>query len=545
MDPNRWRQVNQLFHLALEREAGEREAFLDTACANDPDLKSEVVSLIAHHERTTGFLETSAGMRDDDARVTARESLSGRSLGPYLVKKKLGEGGMGVVYQAEDTRLGRLVAIKALAPRFTGDGERRERLRREARAAAALSHPGIATVYALEEFEGQLYIVTEYVEGETLRDEIGRGAILSDRLMETALALAQALAAAHARGVVHRDLKPENVVRTSSGAVKILDFGLARFQDAAETTGARLTETGTILGTPGYMSPEQLRGAEVDFRTDIFSFGVLLYELASGVHPFAGSDTPSTIVRVLETEPVDIERLRPALPPGLGSIITRCLRKNRAERYGSTNDLVADLEGVGRSRGPQRGSRAGAASEAGERVAQAAEASSGTTRQDKPSAMWWWQFHQVTVGLLYYLMLYPVWLVRGSIERLGRSAGLAGADYLGLALFFAAVVGVAVASNLRLHLWFTSHNYPAQLNAQRGRSAWWIRRADFVFCGALFVGALSIARAEPALATLVIAVGIGAVVSFAVIEPATARAAFRRSRVRSTPRSTPRKSPPT
>lgn len=532
MDPDRWRQINQLFHAALEREAGEREAFLDTVCANDPDLKAEVVSLIAHHERTTGFLETPAGMHENDARSSARESLSGRRLGPYLVKKKIGEGGMGVVYQAEDTRLGRSVAIKALAPRFTGDGERRERLRREARAAAALSHPGIATVYALEEFDGQLYIVSEYVEGETLREEIGKGLIAPDRLAETALAIAQALAAAHARGVVHRDLKPENVIRTPTGAVKILDFGLARLQDTAEPAGARLTETGTILGTPGYMSPEQLRGADVDFRTDIFSFGVLLYELGSGVHPFSGSDTASIIVRVLEREPVEFERLRPASPPGVGAIITRCLRKNREERYRSTNDLLADLEALGRS------------PEIGQRVGPATARSSGPTRPEPAPAVWWWQFHQVTVGLLYYLMLYPMWLVRGAIEQLGPSAGLSGADSLGLALFFTALAGVGVASNLRLHLWFTSRYYSAELTAQRSRSAPWIRRADVVFSGALVVGALSIARAHAALATLLVAVGIGAAVSFTVIEPATTRAAFRRSRARSTPRSTPRKSPP-
>ena len=310
---------------------------------------------------------------------------AGRRLGPYRIIRKLGEGGMGVVHLAEDTRLGRRVAIKALPPRFTRDERRRRRLRREARAAASLTHPGIATVHALEEFDGALCIVSEYVAGETLRQELAAGPLPPADLLDTAIAIARALAAAHEGNVLHRDLKPENVIRVrdtgiEDAGVKIVDFGLARFGDpeAAAASATQLTAPGAMLGTPGYMAPEQIRGEPVDFRADIFAFGVLLFELATGSHPFTSATPVSTVARVLEATPPDLRQLAPACPAALAAVIRRCLQKDPAQRYAATRELVDDLAGARRtpaespaalrnggaasgSHDPQRGQRPGPA----------------------------------------------------------------------------------------------------------------------------------------------------------------------------------------
>ena len=377
MDPERWQRVGELFHRALEHGAGERPRFLDDACGGDAAMRAEVESLLAHHEGSAPpvvptppegpsppVVPTPPEGRAADGEAGGGEALEGRQLGPYRIVRKLGEGGMGVVHLAEDTRLGRLVAIKALPPRFTGDERRRRRLRREARAAASLAHPGIATIYALEEFDGALCIVSEYVAGETLREELAGGPLPPADVLDTALAIARALAAAHEGNVLHRDLKPENVIRTrETGAgdagIKLVDFGLARFDDpqAGTASATQLTAPGAMLGTPGYMAPEQIRGEQVDARADIFGFGVLLFELASGSHPFT-SDTPmSTVARVLEATPPDPRELAPACPPAVAAIVRRCLRKDPGQRYGETRELVADLERARRNpaESPARG----------------------------------------------------------------------------------------------------------------------------------------------------------------------------------------------
>ena len=264
VDPERWHRLSDIFHKALEEKPERRDTFLEEACGGDAALRDEVASLLAHHDQTNEVIDTSTHLVDAELpEADPAESLVGQPLHQYSVTKKLGEGGMGVVYLADDTRLGRQVAIKALSHQFTQNTERRERLRREARAAAALSHPGIATVYALEEFGDSLYIVSEYVRGQTLRDEVETGPLSGRPLLDTGIEIVRALAVAHQHGVIHRDLKPENVIRTDEGSIKILDFGLARMQPpqggwAASRT--RLTEPGALLGTPGYMPPEQLSG---------------------------------------------------------------------------------------------------------------------------------------------------------------------------------------------------------------------------------------------------------------------------------------------
>ena len=308
-----------------------------------------MLSLLSSHERAETFIEQPAVNADALMAAAGADPLVGQRLGHYQIRRLLGEGGMGIVYLADDTRLGREVALKAVRAQFADDPARRARLEREAQAAAALTHPGIATVYALEEFDGRLFISSEYVAGETLRTELGRGPLSGTRLLETAIGIAQPLAAAHARGVVHRDLKPENVIRTPEGAIKILDFGLARLQDRQSRDQA-ITTQGTLLGTPAYMSPEQIRATDVDFRSDLFSFGIVVYELATGVNPFTGGDPASTIARILEVEPARLAERVPvssANTAGLGAltrVVTTCLQKDRNARYRSTRELEAALD---------------------------------------------------------------------------------------------------------------------------------------------------------------------------------------------------------
>ena len=421
---------------------------------------------------------------------------------------------MGVVYLADDTRLGRQVALKALGASFAKNDERRERLRREARAAAGLSHPGIATVYALEEFDDSLYIVSEYVPGKTLRDEVATGPLPVKALLTTAVEIARALAAAHHQAVVHRDLKPENVIRTGEGRVKVLDFGLAYVGNAGDTTSTtRLTEPGSVLGTPGYISPEQLRGINVDFRTDLFSFGVLLYELTSGAHPFTSSNPASTIARVLEAEPPDVKELSPDCPPQLEQVIRRCLQKEPTQRYASTTELVEALELLRRD-----------VADTPSRPASATVKREPPAAKSKLSPLWWWQFHQVVVGLVYYLTLIPMWTVRKEVPEWGAL------------LFFSTVAVVGVAATLRFHLWFTSRFTRAELAAQRDRVFWITRIADCVFV-LLHLGAgAAMANSEVALTALLVGIAVGSFIAFLVIEPATTRAAFKRSKSKSSRR---------
>jgi eukaryotic-like serine/threonine-protein kinase len=503
-----WRRINDLFHRALEQPADRRRAFLDESCGGDEALRDEVASLLASHERAADFIEEPAQtILDTGAHRGHDEALVGRQVGQYRIERVLGEGGMGVVYLAEDVRLGRTVALKALAPKYVTDPARRERLRREARAAAALTHPGIATVYALEEFDDQIFIAGEYVPGETLREELARGPLSALRTIETALGVARALSAAHDRGIVHRDLKPENIVRTGSGEVKILDFGLARFRDSPAAL-AHLTDDGMILGTPAYMSPEQIRGTTVDGRSDLFSLGIVLYELVSGVHPFAGSDPASTIARILEAEPARLGDLPPATrwnPTVLGELedaVTTCLRKLPERRYPSAHDLVEALE---RTRADIAGTVSGARVQPGP--------ATGTAHD----ARWWWQFHQAAAAGAYVGLLIPLWLAR---VALGGPAGLA--------LFVVGLAAAIVAAVLRLHLWFLVRLDAAEWRRSPSRRL--IRAGDAVFVAALLLGGIAVPAltTSNALGLVLIASAVAVFLAFAIIEPATARAAFGR-----------------
>lgn len=523
MDAERWRRVNDLFHAALERDPGGRDDFLAEACAGDEALLAEVSSLLQLRSGP-GVVDRPAVEADPGLLSAAGDPLIGRRLGPYEVTALLGRGGMGVVYLGHDTRLRRPVAIKALSPAFTHDDRMRARLRREAMAAAALSHPGVATVFALEEFEAQLYLVQEFVPGRTLRAEMkGRGGRMAvAEVVGVALDVARALAAAHAHGVLHRDLKPENVLRTPDGGIKVVDFGLARFEPGAGGGDAEtLTRTGVMLGTPAYMAPEALRGDPVDARADQFSFGVLLYELLTGEHPFGGAGDVGTVARILEAEPPG--PAGPERPPALVRVVTTCLAKAPRDRYRTTAALVSALETV-------RDAAAAGAVESGAAGAAAASApgrpSPGASLPSPPPApagragnagapRWWWQFHQAAVSAAYALMLYPLWRAREWLPA-----------PWGLAAFLTAAVVVGAAVNLRLHLWFTARVYPAQLAARRRASAVWRRLLDSAFAVLLLSVAAAAAPGRPRWAAFFIVVAISSALSARVMEPATTRAAF-------------------
>ncbi len=429
----------------------------------------------------------------------AADPLVGQQLGHYRIEARIGHGGMGVVYLASDSRLGRAVAIKALAPHLTAGEERRKRLWREARAAAALSHPGIATIYAIEEFDGSVYLVSEYIRGRTLREELADGPLAPAHVISTAIAIGHALVAAHEHGVVHRDLKPDNIIRTDDGRVKILDFGLALLPDSSDARDARLTQSGAILGTPAYMAPEQLRGRTVDARADQFALGLVMYELATGHHPFAGDDMASMMAHLLQIDGAAIASRLPGSEM-LRSIVARCLAKDPADRYPSSRDLVRALEA--------------AASSAA--TTPAARDSNSAVRANAVPPLWWWRFHQMASIALYVAMLWPIWLVRAWLPD-GWSA----------VTFFAAVVAVAAATTLRMHLWFTSRVYPSEWAEQRERASPWIRLADVFFVALLMLSAIAITASHAGIAAVFAGVGIAVLVAFTIIEPATTRVAFR------------------
>jgi serine/threonine protein kinase len=351
MTPERWEQVGQLYQAALDLQPGERTSFLRRACGEDKSLCREVESLLAAKEEAGDFL--AAGAIDDAAKALAEEksfSPVGKRLGHYQVLSLLGTGGMGEVYLAQDTKLDRAVALKILPAEFATDRRRMRRFEQEARSAAALNHSHIAHVYEIGESEGKHFISMEYIEGETLRDKIHRGKLPLPKVLKYLAQVAGGLAKAHERGIVHRDLKPENIMITRDGEAKILDFGLAKLALLDATTDAQAhaesmvtTNPGVVMGTVQYMSPEQARGLEVDARTDIWSLGVVLYEMATGRAPFQGETPSHVIVSILEKEPLPLARY-PEVPEELERIVMKALRKNKEERYQTAGDLAHDLK---------------------------------------------------------------------------------------------------------------------------------------------------------------------------------------------------------
>jgi serine/threonine protein kinase/Tfp pilus assembly protein PilF len=350
MTPERWQQIEQLYHAARERAPGARAAFLDRACAGDAALRAQVETLLAYDEEAENFIATPA-LQVAAGLIAAEQarSLVGKQLSHYEILALLGAGGMGEVYRARDTKLERTVAIKILPAAVAADQERMRRFVREARAASALNHPNVATIYEIGEAEGVSFIAMEYVEGETLQAKIHGRPLETREILEIALQIADALDEAHTKGITHRDIKPANLMLTPHGWVKVLDFGLARITRAEKQTADSQVSTvsvsapGLVLGTPAYMSPEQALGREVDHRTDLFSLGVVLYEMATGRMPFAGVNTSETLNLIVNAEPEAITRCNAQATAELERIVGKCLEKEREQRYQSARELVIDL----------------------------------------------------------------------------------------------------------------------------------------------------------------------------------------------------------
>jgi serine/threonine protein kinase len=499
----RWQKVRELFEQAVDQPPAELRHWLADRSPDDVSVREEVISLMRHHSRAGAFLAEPppdlASLLAEDAHSPGGDRdagapglddgpalVAGQAVGPYRIVGEVGRGGMGRVYRAIDTRLGRTVALKALPPSLTGDPSQRDRLRREARAAGALTHPGICTIYALDEIDGETYIAAEFIEGFTLREEMSAGARPTiTEVMATARELAEAVGSAHAAGVTHRDLKPENVMRRSDGRLKVLDFGLARVEAPRDAAMARLTQSGAIVGTPAYMAPEQLNGEEIDPRTDVFAFGVLIYEYACGAHPFAAPSMLARAGRILGTDPDSAIRHRPDLPPVFLAMVERCLRKNPGERFASAGAIV---EALGRA-----------------------------TSVSVPSLSLldhtWWRIHQITVIGLYLLSASVAWQIKEWLH------GPASTVFIGISA--AATIGAV----LRGHLLFTEGTHDAGLHRERTRLAPVTLVLDLLLAAALAADAVALAPIRELAAALTVALAIGLALARLVLEPATTRAA--------------------
>ena len=354
MTPERWHQVKQLFESAIEYPPAERAAFLAQACAHDPKLRSEVESLISSHDQAGDSIEAMVAEVATEMIVDDQtSSIIGKRIGHYNVLNHIGRGGMGEVFLAQDTRLGRKVALKLLRREFTRDEDRVHRFQQEARAASALNHPNILTIHDIGQADSVHFMATEYVEGETLRQHIARGRVTLDQALEVAVQTSSALAAAHQAEIIHRDIKPENIMLRTDGYVKVLDFGLAKLAEpkAGETTALTIpnldTAPGVVMGTISYMSPEQARGLAVDARTDIWSLGVVIYEMVAGRRPFEAETASDVMAAVLQKEPLPLSKCSPGVPAELERIVSKALRKDKEERYQDVKNLTIDLKGLG------------------------------------------------------------------------------------------------------------------------------------------------------------------------------------------------------
>lgn len=477
----------------------------------------------------------------------------GRAFDHYRLLEKLGEGGMGVVWLAEDTRLGRKVALKFLPPEAARDAGRRQRFEQEARVAAALSHPGIATVHELAETEGQTYIVFEYVPGSTLRNLVVPGGLQREELLDIAGDIAKALAAAHTAGVVHRDLKPENVMRTPAGDCKVLDFGVARLAaitpDSATETRSRLTNSGMVVGTVSYMAPEQLEGKEVDFRCDIFSFGTLVYELATGVHPFQGGSSASTIAAIMTTEPSPITERNRLQPPELERIVRKCLRKRREERYQSTLDLAVDLANLKRDSAERPGGVTAIAAPAhpgDDSLLRKIFGSFGATPRR------WWELYQLFGIFVYAPVAYSLALTGSATIGSGFATGLTSLSHgwqgmmqdiasgapisssvwwnFGLAFFLSVVLLLTITVAIRLYLVWLVVFVPERLLMDVRRIQAVLRVVYSVLaCQLAFVGFSVLRAGALILGTELVAFGFATLLAVRYMEPEMVRAAFPQS----------------
>jgi len=346
MTPEHWKEIEAVYQSALKCQTLERAAFIDRECAGNEALRTEVAALLAAEEQSRNFLASSAlEIAAEQLAEERLKSVAGRMVGHYRLERALGAGGMGEVYLAIDDQTDRRVALKLLPDYFNDDSQRVHRFQQEARAVLALNHPNIVTIYEVGNADGVSFIASELIEGETLRQVLDQRKLSVCEAIELTTQIANALVAAHAAGVVHRDIKPENIMLRPDGYVKVLDFGVAKLNGPNQSLAANpnTTSPGMLIGTARYMSPEQARGLEVDGRTDLWSLGVVLYEMLSGQVAFAGSTPSDCIAAILEREPAPLHSLAPKLPAELNWNLRKLLRKDREERYQTARELLGDL----------------------------------------------------------------------------------------------------------------------------------------------------------------------------------------------------------
>jgi serine/threonine protein kinase len=353
--PESMQRLNELFHEALELKPEERGDFMARVRDSNPELVAAVESLIAAHERPDGLIDSPVYEADAELIAKAQPALVvGQIVGHYEIIAPLGKGGMGEVYLASDTKLERKVALKLLPVEFTGNKDRLRRFIQEAKAASSLNHPNIITIHEIGQAEGAHFIATEFIDGQTLKHHMARARMKLSDILDVSIQAAGALQAAHAAGIVHRDIKPENIMLRPDGYVKVLDFGLAKLTEksrqltpvdsAIDTMVKAHTQPGTVLGSINYMSPEQARGKVLDPRTDVFSLGAVMYEMAAGQMAFAGATDVDTLVSILEKEPLPLDQNALEVPTEFQRIISKALRKDREERYQTIKDLLIDLK---------------------------------------------------------------------------------------------------------------------------------------------------------------------------------------------------------
>ena len=355
MNAERWKKVKELFDAVVEMEPIARDRFLDRECATDDALRRDVEKLLSSSQDANGFLERPASSHVASAILEPKGMLTaGDRFAHYKILRQIGVGGMGEVYLAEDEKLDRRVAIKILNEQFGKNDAHLQRFIREAKAASSLNHPNILVIHEISIGDNANFIVSEFVEGRTLRDLIGGSELTVETVVDIAIQVAGALAAAHGAGIVHRDIKPENIVVRPDGYVKVLDFGLAKLlkpqnlfaNEANETAIQNHTARGVIMGTVSYMSPEQAKGETVDERTDVFSLGVVVYEMLSGTTPFQGASMSETFANLINRDPAPLTLAGSAVSQELQRIVSKMLRKEKGERYRTGNDLLADLKAL-------------------------------------------------------------------------------------------------------------------------------------------------------------------------------------------------------
>ncbi|MCG2591095.1 serine/threonine protein kinase, partial [Rhodohalobacter sulfatireducens] len=345
MNNDRWTQIEILVEQALALPPEDRAAFIDNQCGEDEALRNEIQSLLKHGDKALSFMghfedNVVAPSIDNLARDQVEEDHRIDALfGHYHITDILGRGGMGIVYKAKDTNLDRTVALKFLPSHLTRSDKDKQRFIREAKAAAALNHPNICTIHSVEEHENQHFIVMEYIDGQTLRQKLEAEEITPTTAMNYSIQIAEALAEAHENGIVHRDIKPSNIMVDSKNRIKVMDFGLAKLVDSTP-----ITQTGTTLGTMAYMSPEQIQGRPVDHRADLFSFGVLLFEMLTGQRPFGGPYDAALSYSIVNEEPPLLSDFLPDAPQKLSVLISRLLEKDPAKRYSDTQQLAIELK---------------------------------------------------------------------------------------------------------------------------------------------------------------------------------------------------------